>query len=406
MKNFKSDALKDANYKSLNDALLSAVYNGYAEKIVHLLSKGANINCTSNHHPYEMINDGMTPFMVAVERGNLPLIHKMVHDGFSYRAWVKGHPHDATVKPDIHYMADEKIDFHRGELMTKGFNALSIALMALTDADSAADQDFFYRYYEIAKTLIEQGIDVNAQNKSGNTALFFIGHRIEVDYTLLAKLLVDSGADVNRKNIYGDTPFSMLFDDEYVVNHTGKNDLVEYFMSLPDLDREYNLVQMSKSVNVESDELKLLIDAGVDKSYYQKAFAASLECRRPKDIFLEYGVDPNTRNSKGRTLLMVCSAVNYALTKGYLVGVDVNLRDNEGWSALTHAVDKGNFKAVVALIERGADVNVIDNKGLSLFQHARETGNSNMISFFEQLAEQAMLDGTIHSDNEEERISF
>lgn len=55
---------------------------------------------------------------------------------------------------------------------------------------------------QIAKILLDKGIDVNIKDNKGLTALMYAGMNDNIE---VAKLLLDKGADVNIKNNYSET---------------------------------------------------------------------------------------------------------------------------------------------------------------------------------------------------------
>jgi hypothetical protein len=71
---------------------------------------------------------------------------------------------------------------------------------------------------EIARSLIDQGADVNARDESGNTILLTA---VRPYGTGMVKLLVDSGADISAKDQFGFTPLAVAVKN----NHT---DIAKY----------------------------------------------------------------------------------------------------------------------------------------------------------------------------------
>jgi ankyrin repeat protein len=72
-------------------------------------------------------------------------------------------------------------------------------------------------YFNVVKTLIKFGSDVNAQDKRGNTPLHV------ATTSKIAKELVNVGAKVNSRNKYGDTPLHTLSNPESFVYYAGEN---------------------------------------------------------------------------------------------------------------------------------------------------------------------------------------
>jgi ankyrin repeat protein len=83
------------------------------------------------------------------------------------------------------------------------------------------------------------------------------------------------------------------------------------------------------------------------------------------NLFLAAGMDPNVKDRYGGT------ALRYAAAKGHLAvvqalldkGADVNVQDTDGFTPLRYAVYNGHTEVVRALLDKGADVNVADKWG-------------------------------------------
>jgi len=81
------------------------------------------------------------------------------------------------------------------------------------------------------------------------------------------------------------------------------------------------------------------------------------------------GVNVNATSDKGETALMAVEHCNYAPNRVEMVellianGATVNLRGDNGFTALMYAARNGNTPVVNALLSNGAAVNVADNEG-------------------------------------------
>ena len=73
-------------------------------------------------------------------------------------------------------------------------------------------------------------------------------------------------------------------------------------------------------------------------------------------------------------------------------GVDVNVRDGDGVSALVLAAESGSTAALEVLLENGADVNSADARGRTALMHASEMGSLSAVTFL--IRHHAQIDRT------------
>ena len=57
-------------------------------------------------------------------------------------------------------------------------------------------------------------------------------------------------------------------------------------------------------------------------------------------------------------------------------GADIGLGNNEGWTALFEAADRGHLETVRLLLKQGAQPKAVDSSGLSPTDYARSNGTS------------------------------
>ena len=157
-----------------------------------------------------------------------------------------------------------------------------------------------YGNLEAAKLLIENGADVNAKDKYGDTALIEAGH-LEV-----VKLLIENGADVNAKNEDGKTALMRA-------SREGHLEVVKY------------LIENGADVNAKSNNGWTAL--------MRASYNGHLEVVK---YLIENGADVNAKRDSGRTALMSASSEgNIEIVKLLIEnGTDVNAKDEDGKTAL------------------------------------------------------------------------
>ncbi|KAH6903969.1 ankyrin repeat-containing domain protein [Coprinopsis sp. MPI-PUGE-AT-0042] len=92
------------------------------------------------------------------------------------------------------------------------------------------------------------------------------------------------------------------------------------------------------------------------------------------------GINANLRDVSGKTALMQAAAYGRIKCAQLLVevpGIDINARDNSGWTALIHAAYGGHTPVLKLLCEvPGIDINTADNAGRTAFIRAVRGGNT------------------------------
>jgi len=85
----------------------------------------------------------------------------------------------------------------------------------------------------------------------------------------------------------------------------------------------------------------------------------------------------------GNTPLMNASADGAnEQVKGFLSsGIDVNEKNNYGWTALNHAARSGHVETAKLLVEKGAKVDAVDDTGWTPLMRAAQKGHTPMVKF-------------------------
>ncbi len=125
-----------------------------------------------------------------------------------------------------------------------------------------------------------------------------------------------------------------------------------------------------------NDELSNLIDGFYDHDRYtQETFFIQIV-----ELILA-GVDINTKNDYGDTVLMLAAARGYKDVVELLVasGAKVNINNNINRTALMQASSKGHIDIVRLLIAAGADINISDIMGATALSLATNYGYSDIL---------------------------
>ncbi len=105
-------------------------------------------------------------------------------------------------------------------------------------------------------------------------------------------------------------------------------------------------------------------------------------------VLLEAGADVDVKDEDGWTALMWAADRGYTNIVEALIkaGADVNAKDNDGYTALMKAAWCGYTNVVEALIKAGADVNARSNVGYTAFSFAKDRRCPEIVAMLEQAA--------------------
>lgn len=232
---------------------------------------------------------------------------------------------------------------------------------------------------EVVKYLVSQGLDINAGYSDATTGYVVrnVGYKALLNATdrnlKLAKYLISKGVDVNFSvhKTYNGLLDSIMRPTHFI---EGELDLIEYviskgaFVGIDDLGRFLLKFSWGFNQKVDRDKankvLKLFIksvkslnDCNHDgkqalkytllQLYYKKEYEVI-------DLLLKNGLDINFKCGDGTTMLMDAvynlDKVKYLISKG----ADVNIRDDNGETALTKALNAKKYDIAEFLISKGA----------------------------------------------------
>lgn len=304
--------IKDKENKSALD------YIKNPELLNFLMAKGANVQ--------EKDSRQRTPLMNYIQKNGSRWI-RTADDG------LKFDKHYAAIKVFLNNGADinERLP-DRNETMLFYINDTKLLNQLMKDgidieARDKKGQTALFRFLrfplvEVGKALIRKGANVNVADHDKNRPL----HLVLDDN--LARMMIDKGADVNSKNINGDTPLHLL-------------------------------VQQNQTFSGESKH---------------KTF----------DLFIRKGANTDSRNNKGQTPLMaaVMRGNRYYIDRLIEAGADTELKDNEGNTVLHYASQGTRNKEFIKYIldkDFDIDINTKNKKGQTMLDYTYNQSAKNYL---------------------------
>ena len=239
-------------------------------------------------------------------------------------------------------------------------------------------QAALYGDVESVRLLLEGGADPNIRNDAGATALMWGVGDLEK-----ARLLLDHGADVNARSEDERTPLLIA------AGQFGSSPVVKLL-----LDRGANVAvkspyalgywtPLSEAARAGDDaSLRLLIGHGADaKSGGFEALANAY--RANCAICLETLIEGADRGTLTRAALLLAPPRGDARGSGMLVdrGADPNARNPRGYTILMLAASSDAIPAetVKTLITRGAEVNAKSPEGKTALDFAKQRGSTAVV---------------------------
>ncbi len=288
---------------------------------------------------------------------------------------------------------------YAGILMTTAFLLLLLpagpASAGLNEDLLAAVSGGWNKNLDRIRTLIDQGADVNAKNKYGDTSLI-IAARMGSNETV--KVLLEKGADVHIRS----------------TNTTNVvNSINSWTPLICAVQRNHN--NNAEPIRQNIDIINALLAKGADLEARTNdgRTALFLSVSDGNTVIAQYlmdkGADVNvklatTDGYDGYTPLLYAAQYdrgrNPVMLSLLAKGADVNVRGkSNGYTAVIYAAWKGNMEILTALLERGANVNARTRDGETALMYAAGNGKGYPDVVRALLAKGADVNAAAQGDN-------
>lgn len=192
-----------------------------------------------------------------------------------------------------------------------------------------------YNKLQLIQFLLENKANVNAQDKYGNTALILAIDKFDKKYgAILCQLLIAKGANVNTKNNNHISPYT-------IANYKNNQEILKLLIASGAKRDKVNEWWYAVKEDFFKDEL----------TYLKKLKAEGMDI----NMKTTYSIDPESSHGlleNGVTALMYYSSFSKTKHVQTLInwGADVNIKDNEGKTALDYA-EKGRLTENIKILK-------------------------------------------------------
>ena len=394
------EAGADPNQRLANGEtpLMMAARNGNVAAIKVLLDHKADVNTKETLR-------GTTALMWAAEQGHSDAVKALVARGADLGAATESDTRNSRL--NIAPTVQQRAQSAQGAGGLGGFARARTRRAAAGGAASPDDFDDFAAFFrgpqikdgggltplvyaaregclECARALVEAGADVNQVTHYGWTALLTATQNRHYQ---LGRYLLDHGADPNIANKGGWTPLYLATDNRNI-------EAGDYPVRKPDMDHlDYIKLLLDKGANVntricgaQSSDKECKGDTTETRTnftmqwLYEDGATPFVRAAQSGDVtlmklLLAQGADPKIATAHNDTALAVAAGIGWvegvtfewspeesleAVKMCLDLGIDPNVQDDQGRTALHGAAHKGRTDVIQLLVDHGANLEAHD----------------------------------------------
>jgi ankyrin repeat protein len=370
--------------------LMLAARSGNVDALKVLIAHNANVNAREKVR-------GTTALMWAAEQAHPAAVQFLIEHGADIRA--ASNPDTRNSRNNLANTVTQRLNSSSGVLGQKKTGAV-LAVPTLTPEEALARQAAAQKTdgggltslvlaarencLECARILVEAGADVNQRTHYGWTPLLVATQNRHYQ---LGKYLLDHGADPNLMNNGGWSPLYLATDNRNIEGG-------DYPVRTPDMDHlEYIQLLLAKGANVNaricgmaSTSTRCVGDTTETRTnftmqwLFEDGATPFLRAAQSGDVvlmklLLDHGANPKIFTAHNVTPLAVASGIGWvegvtyewseaesleAVKMCLNLGIDPNVVDDEGRTALHGAAHKGRTEVIQLLVDHGANMEAHD----------------------------------------------
>jgi len=269
--------------------------------------------------------------------------------------------------------------------------------------------------------IVKYIVDEECINLTDSNGYFALTYAVSMEYSSIINILIDNGANINARDSYGYVPYDYAektgnFEILCMLKAKGAEPSKNSNSCKGIQNDETNIVNINKSkddtnikenyifVTIDNEnvkEIEYLIKSGININNVNPFGDSPLNYAIYKgnvdiiNILLDFGnrIFLNKLNSRGETsiITIIKSKIFKDKDKERLIerlieeGMDVNLVDRDGNSALMYAIYYGNLSLVKLLINNGASSNIKNNKNSTIINYIPIDNNKDILEYLKSI---------------------